>query len=71
MKPLFKDGVKAILEWWRPKAIQRYKKLKAEGRLNPNKLFYNEMDRNIVYPSMTDKEAYNEVKKKFFIDVGR
>jgi hypothetical protein len=71
MKPLFKDGVKAILEWWRPKAIQRYKKLKAEGRLNPNTLFYNEMDRNIVYPSMTDKEAYNEVKKKFFIDVGR
>jgi len=46
MKPLFKDDIKAIMDWWRPKAIERYKKLKAEGRLNPNKLFYSDMNEN-------------------------
>ena len=61
MKPLFKDDTKAILEWWRPKAIERYKKLKAEGRLNPDMLFYN---------IMTGMD-YDEAKKRFFEAVGR
>jgi hypothetical protein len=61
MKPLFKDDTKAILEWWRPRAIERYKKLKAEGRLNPEMLFYN---------TMTGME-YDEAKKRFFDAVGR
>ena len=61
MKPLFKDDTKAILDWWRPKAIERYKKLKADGRLNPEKLFYN---------VMTDM-PYEEAKKLFFDAVGR
>jgi hypothetical protein len=61
MKPLFKDDTKAILDWWRPKAIERYKKLKADGRLNPEKLFYNTMDR----------QPYEESKKMFFDAVGR
>lgn len=61
MKPLFKADTEAILEWWKPKAIERYKKLKAEGRTNPNKLFYN------VMTGM----PYEEAKKLFFDDVGR
>lgn len=61
MKPLFKDDTKAILDWWKPKAIERYKKLKADGRLNPEKLFYN---------VMTDM-PYEEAKKLFFDAVGR
>jgi hypothetical protein len=61
MKPLFKADVEAILEWWKPKAIERYKKLKAEGRTNPEKLFYN---------SMTNM-PYEEAKKQFFGAVGR
>jgi hypothetical protein len=61
MKPLFKDDTKAILDWWKPKAIERYKKLKSDGRLNPEKLFYNTMT------NMT----YEESKKLFFGDVGR
>lgn len=61
LKPLFKEDTNAILDWWRPKAIERYKKLKAENRLNPNKLFYEEMKR------MT----YEEAKTKFFNAVGR
>ena len=61
MKPLFKDDTNAILDWWKPKAIERYKKLKTEGRLNPEKLFYNKMsDLN-----------YDDAKKLYFHDVGR
>ena len=61
MKTLFKDDTDAILDWWRPKAIERYKKLKLEGRLNPNKLFYNVMT----------GIKYEDAKKQFFNDVGR
>ena len=66
MKPLFKDDTKAIMDWWHPKAIERYKRLKSEGRLNPNKLFYNDMN-EIDNPGMT----YQKAKELFFNDVGR
>jgi hypothetical protein len=62
MKPLFKDDTKSILDWWKPKAIERYKKLKADGRLNPEKLFYNQI---------TGDVEYDEAKKLYFNDVGR
>lgn len=42
MKPLFQGDVDAILKYWKPKAIERYRRLKKEGRLNPNTLFYKE-----------------------------
>jgi hypothetical protein len=61
MKPLFKEDTNAILDWWKPKAIERYKKLKAEGRLNPDKLFYNVMA----------EQSYETSKKLFFDAVGR
>lgn len=61
MKQLFKDDTKAIVDWWKPKAIERYKKLKADNRLNPNKLFYN---------IMTNQD-YAESKALFFDAVGR
>jgi hypothetical protein len=61
MKPLFKNDVQAVLDWWKPKAINRYKKLKAEGRLNGEKLFYNNVK------GMT----YEEAKKTFSGAVGR
>jgi len=60
MKPLFKEDTKAIVDWWKPKAIERYKKLKAENRLNPNKLFYNVMT----------EQHYEESKTLFFNAVG-
>lgn len=41
MKPLFINDTKAILDWWKPKAIARYKKLKSENRLNPEKVYYS------------------------------
>jgi hypothetical protein len=61
MKPLFKDDVQAVLDWWKPKAIRRYQKLKQEGRLNGEKLFYNNVK------GMT----YEEAKKTFSGAVGR
>jgi len=61
MKPLFKDDTKSIVDWWKPRAIERYKKLKAAGRLNPEKLFYNDM---------THME-YEDAKKRFFDAVGK
>jgi hypothetical protein len=61
MKPLFKNGDKSILEWWKPKAIERYKKLKQENRLKSDVLFYNKM------LNMT----YDEAKSYYFNEVGR
>ncbi len=63
MKPLFKNDKQAIIDWWKPKAINRYKKLKSEGRLNPDKLFYNVMD----------EMSYEKAKDKFFknLNVGK
>lgn len=61
MKPLFKEDVKGVLDWWRPRAIERYKKLKSENRLNLKKLFYNTM------AGMN----YEDAKTKYFNDVGK
>ena len=43
MKPLFAQDVDAIIQWWKPKAIARYRKLKVEGRLQRNVLYYRDM----------------------------
>jgi Domain of unknown function (DUF4338) len=61
MRPLFKNDTQAIIDWWKPTAIKRYKKLKSENRLNPEKLFYNELG------SIT----YEEAKEKYFKAVGK
>lgn len=61
MKPLFKEDTNAIINWWKPKAIERYKKLKVEGRLNPDKLFYNTMS----------GMKYEDAKSVFFKAVGK
>lgn len=63
MKPLFKDDTKSIFDWWKPKAIERYKKLKTDGRLNPEKLFYNKIS--------DPRVEYDEAKKLYFGAVGR
>jgi hypothetical protein len=61
MKPLFKDDTKAILDWWRPKAKDRYLKLKSENNLKNDVLYYN---------SMIDM-SYVTAKEHFFKEVGR
>ena len=61
LKERFQGDTKTLLEWWKPKAINRYKKLLADGRINPEKLFYNGMY------GMT----YEKAKERYFKDVGR
>ena len=61
LKELFKKDVQGVMDWWRPKAIERYKKLHGEGNIKSDILYYNKMI------GMT----YNEAKSKFFNEVGR
>lgn len=61
IKSAVSEDLNSILGWWKPKAINRYKKLKSEGRLNSEKLFYDG-----IYGM-----AYEDAKKRYFRDVGR
>jgi hypothetical protein len=61
MKELFKKDTIGIMEWWRPKAIERYKKLKNEGNLKPEIHYYNKMI----------GMNYQEAKDFYFKEVGR
>lgn len=61
MKQLFVDDKKAIFDWWKPKAKDRYLKLKKEGNLKTDTLFYNKMI----------GMSYTEAKNNFFNEVGR
>jgi hypothetical protein len=58
---LYAEGKSAILNWWRQKAIDRYKKLKLESKLKGDILYYNDMI------GMT----YDEAKEKYLNEVGR
>jgi len=61
MKKLFFDDKKAILDWWKVKAKDRYLKLKSENNLKKDILYYN---------SIMDM-SYNTAKSNFFQEVGR
>lgn len=61
LKPRLVGDIQSILDWWKPKAIERYKKLKADKRINGEKLFYNGMY----------KMTINQSKERYFKDVGR
>lgn len=61
MKDKFKNDIDSVLEWWKPKAINRYKKLKQENKLNVDRLFYSDM------VGMT----YDEAKNKYLENVGK
>jgi hypothetical protein len=52
---------KAILEWWKTKAIARYQTLKAENRLKDDILYYNQMI----------GMDYQTAKNTYFSEVGR
>ena len=61
MKELFKKDTAGIMDWWRPKAIERYKKLKSESNLKPEIHYYNKMI----------GMSYDEAKAAYFNEVGR
>jgi len=59
--PRLSKDVQSVVDWWRPKAISRYRKLLREDRLNCDILYYNDligMD-------------WETAKDKYLHDVGR
>jgi hypothetical protein len=60
LKKLEKD-TDAVVDWWKPKAIQRYLNLYEQNRIKPEILYYN----NLI--DMT----WQEVKETYLNDVGR
>lgn len=61
MKPSIQRDVDEILEWWKPKAIDRYRKLGSSGNLKPDVLYYD------ILQDLTWEKA----KEKFLSNVGR
>ena len=61
MKELYINDKESVLNWWKPKAIERYKKLLLDNKIKTDILYYNSMI------GMT----YDEAKRKYFNEVGR
>jgi hypothetical protein len=61
MKELFSRDTESINEWWKPRAIERYKKLKSGGNLKREVHLYNNMI------GLT----YEQAKESYFKEVGR
>jgi len=61
IKPLIDGDVNSIMEWWRPKAIKRFKTLFSENKIKLETLFYLPMT----------QMTYDEAKKVYFSEVGR
>lgn len=61
MKELYTSDVTGVIDWWKPKATERYKKLKSEGNLKTDIHFYNKMI----------GMSYDEAKSYYFKEVGR
>jgi len=59
LNPIYNE--KYIIDWWRQKAIARYKTLKSENRLKGDVLYYNKMI----------GMSYEDSKKLYFGEVGR
>jgi hypothetical protein len=61
MKPKFKQGIDYTMNWWKPKAINRYERLHSEGKLKPETLFYYDVI----------GMSWDECKEKYLQEVGR
>lgn len=55
------SGMDSVMNWWRPKAINRYNNLMEQGRLNSEILFYNRMI----------GMSWQKAKKTYLSEVGR
>ena len=61
MKKRFETDVDGMLDWWRGRAIKRYKKLREEGNLKNEILFYDDLIGT----------SWKEAKKMYIDQVGR
>lgn len=60
IQPRIQGNIESIMEWWKPKAINRFRKLFEENKVKDSVLFYLPMC----------KMKYEEAKIKYFADVG-
>lgn len=60
IQPRIQNNIQSIMEWWKPKAINRFRKLFAENNVKDSVLFYLPMC----------KMKYEEAKIKYLADVG-
>ena len=61
MKKKYIDDSDYIMNWWKPKAIRRYKKLLSENRIKPEKLFYSDILNT----------TWEDTKERYLSEVGR
>lgn len=61
LKPKFQQGLDYTMQWWKPKAINRYVKLHSENKLKPETLFY--------YDAIG--MSWEQCKEKYLGEVGR
>jgi len=61
LKSKYSDNYDKILDWWKPKAINRYKNLKEQNRLKPEVHFYEDLI----------GKTWEEAKGKYLKEVGR
>ena len=61
MKKKYIDDSEYIMNWWKPKAIRRYKKLLSENRIKPEKLFYSDILNT----------TWEDTKERYLSEVGR
>jgi hypothetical protein len=48
MNEKFVGDTKSVMDWWKPKAIKRYEKLLKDGKLQPDTLWYDDIDQNAM-----------------------
>ena len=61
MKEKYKLDYDRIIDWWKPKAINRYERLHSENKLKPETLFYYDVI----------GMSWEECKEKYLGEVGR
>ena len=61
LNPKMSNDVKGVIDWWKIKAINRYKKLHSENKIKAEKLYYSDV------PFMT----WEQTKEKYLSDIGR
>lgn len=66
LNPKFSADVQGVLDWWRPKAIDRYKRLLSEGKINDDSLFYYG-----IKDTPTTALSYEQARTHYFSDIGR
>ena len=61
LRERFEKDIEGMMDWWRPKAIKRYKNLLAENRIKPEISYYHKMA----------EMSWSEARNDYLGEVGR